>query len=541
MKKSKLFYLPIIGMVFSVVGCGPKGPDLSVKYEELTPVSVNDNYRTFYQIFPVTYADSNNDGIGDLQGIIDKLDYIKSMNYNGIWLNPIHPSTYYHHYDVEDYMNIDPVLGDFEVFDTLVTECHKRDIKIILDMVINHSSNNHRWFKESYKQAKAGNMDNKWALLYNWIDVSDGYVPSGYSKVNDSDKIAYEAYFGGGMPDFNLQPVLDDPENSNIANKIKDIFTLWLVTHNVDGFRFDAVQHFFDNQITKNIEFMTWVNTTCKTLKPDCYLVGEGSWGSNSLENKRYQESGIDSFFNFANSVANGSNITHTVLNSNAKKYYQAFQSNKETAANGIEAPFLDNHDIARFVGGVQGRKDAANTKFALGLLQMLRGTTFTYYGDELGMASQSTVSDGWYRLPMDWGDKYTSHANQIKIIGVSESQINREMSYPHGTVASQLSNSDSVLNYAKKANLIRAAFPEIARGDFELAKDISNSQIIIKRTYNNSSLYMVLNTSNSELEFDYKEYGKPVAELCATGSVQLKELDSTQVIIPPQSMFFLK
>lgn len=544
MRRKNLLFFPVVGMLFSLVGCGSQsGPDLSIKYDDLVPQYLDDNYRTFYQIFPVSFADSDNDGIGDLQGIIDKLDYIEQMNYTGIWLTPIHPSTYYHHYDVEDYSNIDPQLGNFEIFDNLVSECHRRNIKIILDLVVNHSSNEHKWFKASYNAAKAGNFDNKNALLYNWVTCGASSCPSGYSKVNGSDTVAYEARFGSGMPDLNSQPILDNPTDSNIGNKLKDIFKVWLVDHDVDGFRLDAVTHYFENNEVKNRQFMTWLNDECKAIKPDCYLVGEGNWGSNSVENQGYQASGIDSFFQFGNCIKNEGFIKQAVVNKRADAIYNGLVRNEENAAGGIEAPFLGNHDLPRFVGGVNGRSEEANVKFSLGCLQLLKGATFTYYGDEVGMASQDSVRDGYFRLPIKWGDSYTCNPTAIKLINVDVPNIDQKLSYPYKDVNAQLKSASSIANYAKKANLIRLAFPELARGSFTKTNFGSdNSKVIISRTYNDSTIKVFINASEDVAEINYADYGeKLLAELCPKGKVLMVEKDSTTVKVPAKSILIIK
>lgn len=544
MKSKKLLFLPLIAVTLSLIGCKQEAAaaDRSIQYDELTPQYLDDNYRTFYQIFPVSYADSNNDGIGDLQGIIDKLDYIQEMNYTGIWLTPIHPSTYYHHYDVEDYVSVDPLLGTMETFDNLVSECHRRNIKIILDLVINHSSNLHKWFKASYAQAKVGNFDNKNAKLYNWVTVdASGNAPYGYYKVSPSDTVAYEARFGGGMPDLNLQPILDNPEDSNIGNKIIDILRTWLVDHDVDGFRLDAICHYFEDNETKNRQFMTWLNDQCKALKSNCYIVGEGNWGSNSIENQGYQASGIDSVFQFGNSVYNEGYIKQAVMNEKATSIFTALTNNENNAAGGIEAPFLCNHDVPRFVGGVNGREQPENVKFSLGLLQMLKGATFTYYGDEIGMASQDSTKDGYFRLPFKWGDSYTCNPTAIKLINVDTSKLDDKLSYPHKDLKTQQKKANSIVNYAKKANLIRLAFPQLARGSFS-KNEISKSLVIITRTYEGSSIKVLINASKESVDLDYSQYtDKLLAELCPTGSVQLKSKDSTEITIPAKSIVIMK
>ena len=145
-----------------------------------------------------------------------------------------------------------------------------------------HSSNKHDWFVDSYTAAKAKKTRDPLYKLYNWIDVSSGTVPAGYHKVNTSDKIAYESVFDASMPDLNLQQVLDEPETGDLATKLRDIFSFWLIDHDIDGFRLDAVTHYFENDQAKNLEFMTWMNDEIRAIKPEAYVVGEGSWNTNS-------------------------------------------------------------------------------------------------------------------------------------------------------------------------------------------------------------------------------------------------------------------
>ena len=551
--------IPLLSLsALSFTSCAKTNP-LNVQYEDLVRADIDDNYCNFYQIFPISFADSDGNGKGDLKGIIDKLDYIYEMGYNGIWLNPIYPSSTSHHYDVEDYLDVSSQFDDFPTnksgalarFDELVSKCHEKGIKIILDMVLNHSSNKNEWFTESYLSAKIDlkKDESKWTKetkRYNWVSCPAGSnIPKGYHKVNDSDSIAYESVFDSSMPDFNLTQLINGEEGDELESLFTEVFRFWLEDHHVDGFRFDAVNEFFTGDVTKNLQVLTWMNNACRAIKQDCYLVGEGDWSSNSAKNKTYQESGFNSFFQFANSAKNTGYIQQTVVQQSAKTIFTALQRNFENAAGGIEAPFLGNHDTPRYVGGVSGRGSDGinNTKFSLGLLQQLRGATFTYYGDEVGMASQSTTADGWYRLPIRWGDSYTTDLTKLSLYGVSQKSLDERLSYPFGTVNDQKGDANSVLNYAKKANLIRLALPEIARGDFELVYAPNNQFVVIKRTYNNSSIYVAINASKSTpVTIDYTKYGTtPVAELCPSGNVTYEEQGSNNVIIPAQSIFIIK
>ena len=544
--RKALLGLTLFGVLFGLVGCQQEKKEesdpLAVVTPEIEKRIIPDKYRNMYQIFPISFSDSNGDGKGDLRGIIEKLDYLESMNYTGVWLCPIHPSGSAHHYDVRDYKAVASEFGAMATFDLLVKKLHERGMTIILDLVINHSSDKHEWFEESYSAAKAGKKTWDAYKRYCWVDAS-GDPPPGYVKVLNTDNVAYEARFSNEMPDFNIEWILSNPE-CQLAKDFKDIFKFWLVDHNIDGFRLDAVTHYVEDNIEKNTQFMTWLNTECKKLKPDCYIVGEGNWGTNSQENKTYQSSGIDSFFQFGNAMKNSGYVQTTVNFQNPKKVVEAIKANAENAAGGIEAPFLDNHDVPRYVGAIQGRETASNAKFALGILQQLKGATFTYYGDEVGMASQSTTVDGFYRLPIRWGegDTHTCQLSKMGIWGVpSDAQVTEKLSYPHPSVAEQEADPNSILNYAKKANLLRLQFPELARGDAELLKEESGFDAM-KRTYKDSTINVLINGRKAEsYTVDFSTYGSEIkGTLCASGEIRYTEVGAKTVVMPPQSIMIV-
>ena len=228
-----------------------------------------------------------------------------------------------------------------------------------------------------------------------------------------------------------------------------------------------------------------------------------------------------------------------------ANRYPVALSRNRDTANGGVETPFLGNHDTPRYVGAVLGRKEVNNAKFAMGILAMLGGTTFTYYGDEVGLASQDTTADGWFRLPIRWGSEDTHNVNmdRLNLYGVTSSKLKEDMSYPHPDVATQLKDKNSLVNYVKKANLLRKQIPELSRGDSEEVFAPVSSFNITKRTYNNSSICVAINASKSEpYTIDYSLYGeKVIAELTTKDSVKLKSKGSKEIIIPAMSIVIIK
>ncbi|MBO7697752.1 MAG: alpha-amylase, partial [Erysipelotrichaceae bacterium] len=157
--------LTVLILILLVSGCQTKKKD-----------PIDDNYRVFYEIFTGSFSDSNGDGIGDLQGIINRLDYLndgnvdstKSLGIQGIWLTPIFKSPSYHKYDVDDYYEIDPAFGSQEDLDRLIAECHKRNVLLILDLAINHTSGNNHWFNEFYKAHQSNDVNNPYYDYYTY-------------------------------------------------------------------------------------------------------------------------------------------------------------------------------------------------------------------------------------------------------------------------------------------------------------------------------------------------------------------------------------
>ncbi len=506
----------------SAVACGC---DKKVPLNE-----INDNFRNIYQIMPISFADSNGDGYGDIRGIIDKLDYIKDMNYTGIWLTPIHKSNSYHKYDVMNYKSIDPTFGTLEDYDELVNKCHEKGMTILLDLVINHTSSANEWF---LKACDAHNRNRPDDQYYNYYNFVRGVPSTGWHSVPGSNTWIYEGSFNSGMPDLNLESIIEN-DQCYLAKDLEDVMKFWLVDHNIDGFRLDAVNEYCNKNTTNNKAVLTWINNTAKRLKPSCYIVGEGDWTANSAQNKEYQASGIDSFFNFANANADG-NIGSSLKRQNFSRYFGSFASNKEVAQQGMPAVFIANHDTGRSVGAVAGRSSSNNAKFGLGLLELMPGVTYTYYGDEIGMAvpSNATNNDPNKRLPMDWGDNYVCKDPSGTI------SYNHDDAYPYENVKEQMKDKKSILNYVKRANRLRREFPQLARGDFSTVYvNDADTFGVIKRTYNNETIYCAVNFSVSySAKFDFSKYGLKCSLLDEISPNGKSSIKGTVLTVPEQGI----
>ena len=446
--------------------------------------------RAWYQVFVYSFCDTDGDGIGDLNGVAEHLDYIRGMGFDGIWLSPIHPSETYHKYDVDDYYAIDPVYGTMADFDALLDACHTSGMKVLLDLVVNHTSIDHPWFTENPE-------------YYHIQDEPGG----GQWKQLPNGKY-YECQFWERMPDLNL-------ENPELRAALEDVFRFWL-DKGVDGFRLDAVKEYETGNNEKNIEILTWLNDSVKAIKPEAYIVGENWTTSNSLYT--YYRSGIDSFFDFMTAAVDGL-IAKTLLQGKPAADYlnslvKAQDLIRDNNPEGTSAPFLTNHDIPRAAGFM--RRDENLIKTAWGMALMQPGDAFVYYGEELGMSGSG--KDENKRAPMYWTDD-SSAAGMTSGPPGMEPQTN---SFP--PLAGQITDENSIYSYLRKAVLLRAKYPEIGRGDI-LVTDVSSSGETagsvgaVIRTWNESSIIIVYNISAAEATATVSAAGSLLDFLSASGA----------------------
>lgn len=458
MKKVKFLLLVFI-FTLTLASCS-KGSNFSY-----TEPDEEDNYRNYYEIFVRSFYDSDGDGLGDLNGVTLKLDYIKDLGFDGIWLMPIHQSSSYHKYDVKDYYSIDKEYGTLDDMKNLIKACKEKNIKLIMDLVVNHTSDLNRWFIEATKAKYNNDTTNKYINYYNFSDVE----LTGYKKYTD---YYYEARFASDMPDLNL-------DSADVRKEIVDIMKYWL-DMGVSGFRLDAVTSYYTGNQDKNKEFLSFINTEAKKINPNCYIVGE-AW-TNTAEIKKYYESGVDSFFGFGTDEG----ILYS-LNTESSSYYADWTKKLSSISNGhIEAPFIGNHDTGR-AAGILARKEE-KVKFGYGLLTLMTGSSFAYYGDEIGMVGSG--ADPNKRIGMLWTeDKKNGYCAYPP--GVTSAE------YVFADVATQLKDEYSILNYYKKANYLRSSSDAIKKGDYSF-EDYDSISILTK-TYKDEKIIIAINFSGDE------------------------------------------
>ena len=497
---------------------------------------VDDEYRNYYEIYVGSFFDTDNDGIGDLNGVTAKLDYIKDMGFNGIWLMPVTKGTSYHKYDVEDYYDVDPQFGNLEDMKKLVSEAHARGIDIIIDLVVNHSSSSHPWFKAACEYLVShGQPGGPYGDYYNFSQTQK----QGYQRVPGSAWY-YECQFTGTMPDLNL-------DSQALRSEVESIMRFWLSDVDVDGFRLDAVTSFYTNSTQKSIEFLSFLNTTAKAIKSDCYIVGE-AWLGNNAAVREYYASGIDSFFCFPLAMGTGrvADVLKDIRSTPGKTLGELMTELDQVYDTGILAPFLSNHDTAR-VASFTGRSQTDKIKMSQGILSLMSGSLFVYYGEEIGMISTSDGADTYKRIAMKWSDKsvyegwcYTTPQ------GIPVTKDN----YYYPGVETQAADPSSILNYYKASLALRNANPEIARGEIRILDQYysqSGYVCVMQRTWNGKTVTIAVNLDREwahDLTLETSLGNLSLSgQLCASSSSETVSYDAKafKLHLPPYSIAVLR
>lgn len=446
----------------------------------------------FYEIFVRSFADSNGDGIGDLNGITKKLGYLKDLGIDGIWLTPINESDSYHGYDVTDYTKIDPDFGTEEDLQNLLDTAHSMGIKVILDYVINHTSSNHPWFKEALSAIKEGRESDK-INYYRFVKKTDtlNYNPSdksywGSDVWHSVGDYAYYGIFSSSMPDLNYN-------NVNVREEIKGSAKKWLDL-GVDGFRLDACMHIYgdhefnqmSNQTEANVQWWNEFAAFCETINKDVYLVGE-AWQNDDVLPEYVQP--FDSKFNFAFAenlitclkgdtamTPNGTNL--------ADELKGILDSYAEYDTNYIDAVFATNHDQNRVMSEVKSPKKA---RLAASIYLTLPGNPFIYYGEELGMYGEKP--DEKIREPFKW----SSDASEGDTTWESDS-LNKKVD----ALDKQKDDENSMYNFYKKVIDLRKAHTALTDGSYS-PLDLQNGMVMAyERKSSDEDLIIIHNMSSS-------------------------------------------
>ena len=504
-----------------------------------------------YQIYPRSFQDSNGDGIGDIQGIIKRLDYLQELGIDAVWLSPVCKSPQDDNgYDISDYQDIDPMFGNLDDMEQLISEAKKRNIRIIMDLVLNHSSDEHRWFTEAKKS-----KDNPYHDYYVWRDGEEGVYPNDMNSVFGGPawewvpelKQYYFHQFSVKQPDLNW-------ENPKLRREIYDMI-LWWMDKGVGGFRLDVIDQIAkepDLKITNNgprlHEFIQELSRET-FQKGDLITVGE-AWGADIDRAKLYSKPDGSEFsmvFQFE----------HMMLDQEPgkekwdfcplpfvklKKCLEKWQ--KELHGCGWNSLFWDNHDLPRIVSrwGNDREYRVEAAKMLATVLHGMEGTPYVYQGEELGMTNvrfdsieqyqdieirnmyrerlekgyaEKDIMESIYakgrdnaRTPMQWDDtENAGFTTGTPWLGVNPN-------YTEINARSQLHDENSVFHYYKKLIQLRKENSIFVEGDFTLLLPEDENIFAYVREYEGRKLLVAANFTDKEVECPLlKEWGVPVSE----------------------------
>ena len=498
--------------------------------------AAGDDARVFYEIFVGSFSDSNGDGIGDLRGIINRMDYLndgdpksgKSLGIEGIWLTPIFSSPSYHKYNTTDYLTIDPQFGTMEDLKELIELCHTRGVKIILDFVINHTSRSCEWFKKFALAHQKNDTADPYYNFYTFIRWGEA-KPAGrtFSQIPGSSDLV-ESNFDSDMPELNYS-------NIKVRQTILDIAQFYL-DMGVDGFRFDAAKYVYFNDHTASVNFWRSFLYEMKMIKPDIYTVAE-VWDSDLVTNRYFE---VVNCFNFTLSQQNGmySDVAKAGNANRLTSYVESYlKTVTEKNSSAMLVPFIANHDTDRAAGFLT--PESGNMQFAANLYILGPGSPFIYYGEELGMRGSrgSANTDANRRLAMVWGDDDT-------VKDPEGSTYNPDNQIQQGAAA-QLCDDSSLLTYYKKLLMIRAANPEIARGEYK-ALSLTDTKVGgFTSTWDGSTVCVLHNPSNSAAEIDLSKVqgaeGFKTVSAFIGGAEEAARLEGTTLTLGPKTSAVLR
>lgn len=524
-----------------------------------------------YQIYPRSFKDSNNDGIGDLRGVIEKLDYLKDLGINLIWICPIYKSPNDDNgYDISDYQDIMPDFGNMEDFDELLKETHKRNMKLIIDLVINHTSDEHKWFVES--RSSKDNPKRDW---YIWREGKNGEEPNNWESIfkgsaweyDEKTKEFFLHLFTKRQPDLNW-------ENEEVRKELYKMINWWL-DKGVDGFRVDAISHIkkveglpdmpnpkklkyvssFDNHMNVN-----GIHKFLDELKRETFdkhqvvTVGEANgvtaeeaslWASETEGkfNMLFQFEHLE-LWDYENDIGFNPKAYKKVL----AKWQYALEKD------GWNALFVENHDIPRVVsrwGNDKEYREQSAKAFAL-VYFMQKGTPFIYQGQEIGMTNvkydsiekyndvkginiyKEKISHGMLeekameyvyaisrdnaRSPMQWDNSdYGGFSTESSWMEVNKN-------YKEINVQRELNNENSILNFYKNLIEIRKNSKTLIYGEFKLLLEEHDEIFAYERNLNNEKYLIVGNLSNNQVNFNIKQLGYKDFEIIVKNYEEVEE-----------------
>ena len=511
-----------------------------------------------YQIFIASFADSDGDGMGDLRGIINKLDYLKDLGVDTLWLTPFQQSNSYHGYDIMDYFTVDPRFGTLDDYRELLFKAHRMGMKVLLDFVLNHTSLSNPWFiksqnlvKETITLPDGTKKEIDYRNFYNWQNEEYVSKLTGTAKdqwFKDPNGYYFYSSFGSSMPELNF-------DYQATRDAILEVALYWM-SFGLDGFRLDAVKHIYMQN--ENDEHSDWVvpdgaysfdmkkdehffmefNAKLKASYPNAILVGENFNGNPANLAGLYR--GLDSQFNFnwyydASSSLSGIGRSGQTLSQKLLNQYTAAQNEfAQYRTDYIDGVFTSNHDVQRARDRVYDPTDGSkgvprtaklgDTTWTLsenlaklwgGLSLTVPGITWIYNGDELGMFGTKTDNpagdgtgheDRWFRQPMKWTTALEdSSYNCNYLMGFNNYRMTWDVlnAQLHG-VEEQSADSNSILNFYKAIIKIRKENPVLINGKVVSHTGEGDGVICYSVTDGTSEILIYVNANGKAADTSY-------------------------------------
>ncbi len=471
-----------------------------------------------YQIYPRSFADSNDDGLGDLNGICSRLDYLSELGVDAIWLSPIYPSPDADFgYDVSDYTAIDPRFGTMGDFDHLIAEAHRRDIRVILDLVLNHTSDQHPWFLES--RSSRDNPKRDWYLWRdrpnNWRSVFGG---PGWEPDERTGQY-YFHMFAKQQPDVNWR-------NPEVRQAMLDVFRFWL-ERGVDGFRLDVFNAYFkhadlpDNPFKLGIMPYDHQSHLYDIDQPEMFPLLSEIRALLDTYPERYAVG--ETFLASAKTAARycASNLLHATFDFRflesrwkPRHFLHAIQEWDHNLSNGNWPNYvLNNHDVKRSASRYGRGESDERIKVAAALLLTQRGTPFLYYGEEIGMRdiklSRKEILDpvGKYywpfytgrdgcRAPMQWDNRPNAGFSR------SAPWLRVHPDYTFRSVEAQRADPDSLYHFYRRLIALRKQFPALVSGMTQPLTFEPRAILAYLRQTREQTVLVVLNFSRRKMRF---------------------------------------
>lgn len=538
MKNSLLYLLPSFWILPLFTACSdPAAETTAPRVLEVEQVE-EEWWHTavIYEIWPRSFKDADGDGNGDFKGMTSKLDYLVDLGVNGIWLTPIFEAPSYHGYDFESFTEVEADYGTMEDFDRFLEEAHSRDIRIILDLVINHISNLHPWFVRSAAR-EPGFED-----YFLWSKERPAEWGRAWGNEPDPESVwhwhegrgeYYYGAFGPSQPDVNLR-------NPRVVEEMNQMAAFWL-NKGVDGFRLDAVRYALEDMEPGSVDQADTAGTIAywsqfgdfvKSVKPDALLVAEAWADMPTIGLYRANGDGLDSAFDFEF----GYNIIYLLTGSEERvadfgtvgdstrqtlgrdKLWVNLVNRQEHAPLGYYAPFLTNHDQVRLMHSLE--QDMDRGRVAASLLMTTPGSLYLYYGEEIGITQDRVGDDTYKRAIMQWENSDTAGFNETGIRWIDDPQWtpwvsgfkpwwgnfwDSQRTSGVASVAEQMEDPESLWHHYRKLIQARASLPEIALPDRIEYYPVKNESVWLLRFLRGESAALVIVNLDSKEANSFK------------------------------------